>query len=248
MISNPVTGAGYLLRGLTLLNKPRVRRFVILPLLINIVLFVAALWLAADYFGSFIDHLMPELPSWLAWLSWLLWLVFAAAAVVIVFFGFTLVANLVGAPFNGYLAEAVEYHLTGQRPPGSDKSFLAEAKDAILGELKKYVYFILWAIPLLILFVIPVVNLIAPFAWLVFGAWMLTIEYADYPMGNHGLTFPDQRRRLAEKKFLNLGYGAAVMVGTMVPLFNFLVMPTAVAGATALWVEQLRRPGALDNP
>ncbi|MEZ5582290.1 MAG: hypothetical protein R3F37_05475 [Candidatus Competibacteraceae bacterium] len=43
--------------------------------------------------------------------------------------------------------------------------------------------------PLLVLFVIPGVNVIAPLLWLVFGAWMLALQYADYPMGNHGLRF-----------------------------------------------------------
>ena len=38
MISNPVTGAGYFFRGLSLINKPGVRRFVIVPLLINILI------------------------------------------------------------------------------------------------------------------------------------------------------------------------------------------------------------------
>lgn len=240
MISNPVAGAGYFLRGLRLLGKPRVRRFVILPLLINVLLFGGLLWLASDYFGSLIDHLMPELPHWLSWLSWLLWLVFALAAVIIVFFTFTLVANLVGAPFNGYLAEAVEFHLTGEKPPGSGKPFWLETKDAVLSELRKYAHFALWAVPLLLLFLVPGVQLIAPLLWIVFGAWMLVMEYADYPMGNHGLTFSEQRRRLGERRLLSLGFGGAVMLGTLVPLVNFLVMPSAVAGATALWVEQFR--------
>ena len=38
---------------------------------------------------------------------------------------------------------------------------------------------------------------------------------------------------------LSLGFGGAVMLATLIPLFNFLVMPVAVAGATALRVEQI---------
>jgi CysZ protein len=38
---------------------------------------------------------------------------------------------------------------------------------------------------------------------------------------------------------LSLGFGGAVMLATLIPLFNFLVMPVSVAAATALRVEQI---------
>ena len=77
-------------------------------------------------------------------------------------------------------------------------------------------------------------------------AYMLAIAYVDYPMGNHGLTFPEQRRRLASRRWLAFGFGGAVMGALAIPVLNFLVIPCAVAGATALWVEQLHEPG--DGP
>jgi CysZ protein len=59
-------------------------------------------------------------------------------------------------------------------------------------------------------------------------------------MGNHGLRSREQKRRLGEKRFLSMGFGGAVTIATMTPILNFLVMPAAVAGATAMWVKQLR--------
>jgi len=239
MISNPVTGAGYFFRGLSLLNKPGVRRFVIIPLLINVLIFAGLIWLLADQFGVFIDWMTPTLPDWLLWLTWLLWLIFGLVAFIVLFFGFSILANLVGAPFNSYLAAAVENHLTGQALPASGKSFWQEVVEALLGELKKILYYLLWAIPLLIINFIPGINLLAPVLWAVFGAWMLSLEYMDYPLGNYGLTFPAIRRKIREQRMLSLGFGGAVMLATLIPLFNFLVMPVAVAGATALRVEQI---------
>ncbi len=237
--NNPVTGAGYFLRGLKLIVRPRIRRFVIIPLLINTLIFGVLIWLASDRFGQFIDWMTPSLPDWLLWLTWLLWLVFGLMAFIVIFFAFSILANLVGAPFNGYLAAAVERHLTGEDPPGSDRPFLQEMTLALLGELKKIGYFALWAIPLFILNFVPGLNLAAPFLWALFGAWMLSLEYLDYPLGNHGLTFPAIRRKLREQRFLSLGFGGAVMLATLIPIFNFLIMPVAVAGATALRVERM---------
>lgn len=237
MQNNPISGAAYLLRGFSLLNRSGVRRYVIVPLLINIVLFAALLTFAGHSFGNLIDHLLPQLPHWLTWLSWLLWLLFALTAVILIFFLFTLIANLIASPFNAYLAEAVEYRLTGHKPD-SGLSLLGEIRHAVLSELRKYAYYLLWMVPLLVAFLIPGLNLIAPFLWALFGAWMLAVQYADYPMGNHGLGFPEQRKVLREKRWLSLGFGGATMLATLIPVVNFLVMPAAVAGATALWIER----------
>ena len=57
-------------------------------------------------------------------------------------------------------------------------------------------------------------------------------------MGNYGLTFSDIRKQIAGKRMLSLGFGATVTVATMIPIFNFIVMPVAVAGATAMRVDK----------
>ena len=46
---------------------------------------------------------------------------------------------------------------------------------------------------------------------------------------------------LREKRLLALGFGAATLLMTLIPFVNFLVMPAAVAGATAMWVHEWRR-------
>jgi CysZ protein len=238
-MSNPVKGAGYLMRGFGLIFKPGIRAFVIIPLLINTILFALLIVFGAQQFGDFMDWLMQFVPEWLQWLSWILWIFFGIAGLLIVFFTFSLLANLVGAPFNGFLAEAVEKYLGGEKPEDSG-NFWAEFVPSILHEVKKLGYFLAWAIPFLVLFLIPGINLIAPVTWFLFSAWMLALEYGDYPMGNHGLLFPAQRQRIGEKRLLSLGFGSAVSVATMIPVANFIVMPAAVAGATAMWVEQYK--------
>lgn len=241
-MSNPFAGIRYFFQGLKLIFQPGLRRYVAIPLAINFTLFGGLIWLGAGQFDAFMNRLMPELPEWLQWSEWLLWIVFAVTALLILFFGFSLLANIVAAPFNGLLAEAVETHLSGERldSAGGWQKMLRELVPTLIDELRKLLYLAVWSIPFLILFIIPVVNLIAPFTWLAFSAWMLAVEYADYPMGNHGLRSDEQKRRLSEKRFLSLGFGGTVSIATMIPVLNFLVMPAAVAGATAMWVGQFR--------
>ena len=242
MAQTPIDGASYLIRGLGLITKPGIRPFVMIPLAINIIVFSLLIWLGIDQFEVLMDRFLPDDESWLSWLRWLLWPLFAIAIVLIVFYTFTVIANLIAAPFNGLLAEKVEQKLGGELPKqsGGMKQIMKDLVPALLSELRKMSYFLLRAIPLLILFIIPGINLIAPFLWIAFSAWFLALEYGDYPMANHGLAFKAQHRRLKKTRLTALVFGGSLTLMMMVPLLNFVAMPAAVAGATVFWRERLK--------
>lgn len=241
-MSNPFAGASYLIRGYRLLLKAGIRRYVVIPLCLNTLLFALLIGFGIIQFNELVQWILPELPNWLQWLSWLLWIIFTLVSLLVVFFLFSLLCNLIAAPFNAILAQAVETHLLGETPTNakSKRQIMRDTAAIIINELKKIRYFILCSIPLLILFLIPVVNIVAPFLWFAFTAWMFALEYTDYPMGNHEILFQQQRQHLSKVKLRTLGFGSAVSIATMIPLVNFLVMPAAVAGATLYWVEHLK--------
>jgi CysZ protein len=96
----------------------------------------------------------------------------------------------------------------------------------------------MFAVPLFLITLFPLITPFSPFIWFIFGAWMYSLEYAEYPMGNHGLTFPQVRQKVRTKRVLSLSFGSIITLATMVPLLNFFVMPVSVAAATAMRVEQ----------
>ncbi|WJW76526.1 sulfate transporter CysZ [Thiohalobacter sp. IOR34] len=237
-----IQGLGFVASGLQLIRQPRLRRFVLVPLAINLLLFAGLIGFAASEFGRLMDYLLGFLPDWLAWLRYLLWPLFAASVLLVVFYGFSILANLIAAPFNGLLAEAVERHLTGQSLEGIGgwRQILRDILPSLWSEVQKLLYFLLRALPVGLCFLIPGLNLAAPVLWGLFSAWMLALEYADYPLNNHRLLFPAQRRLLGSRRLLTLGFGSGVLLMTLIPVINFIAMPTAVAGATALWVRALK--------
>jgi CysZ protein len=235
------TGMHYLLKGLRLIRQPGLRRYVAVPLFVSTTIFTGAIFGLKYWLEILINMLLGYLPSWLDWLSYLLWPLFAIAGVLIIFYTFSLLTNLIAAPFNGMLAEAVEKHLTGQPiETGGWKALVKDIIPSIISELRKLLYFILRAIPLGILFLIPGVNLAAPFIWALFSAWMLVIEYIDYTMANHLLHFSQQRKLLRQRRILSYSFGGGSLLMTMIPIVNFLAMPVSVAGATAMWVGELK--------
>ena len=237
---NPLSGALYFLRGFAIVTRPGIRGYVVIPLLINTGLFTAGIYFGASWLGGFTEAMLP---GWLDFLAWILVPAFVLAALMAGFYTFNLVANFIAAPFNGLLAEAVEHHLTGRPPPsagGGWRAFLTGLGSTFVAEVRKLAYVAVRSLPLLVLFLIPGINVVAPIVWMAVGAWMLAVTYVDYPMANHGIGFDALRARLRGRRLLSLGFGGAAIAALAVPVLNFLVIPCAVAGATAMWVEQLQ--------
>ena len=203
---------------------------------LNIVLFASVIYYGAASLGDLIDWLTSNW-AWTEWITWILWPLAAVASLVVVFFTFSIVANLIAAPFNGFLAAAVARELGKSQQNGESRPLHREIWLAFRSESHKLLYFAVRALPLLLLFFIPGVQVAAPIIWFVFGAWMLSLEYMEYPMGNQGMMFADVRAKVAQKRSLSLGFGASVMFLTLIPGLNFLVMPAAVAAATKLYFD-----------
>ncbi|MBF0153697.1 MAG: sulfate transporter CysZ [Magnetococcales bacterium] len=245
MRDNPVTGFLYAQRGVRILAQPGLRRFVMLPLLVNVLIFGAGTWYLYGIYRGTIGWLLDWIPSWLHWMQWVIAPMFILSLVMVVYFAFTMLANLLGAPFNALLADRVEQSLcepTMDTQQGGAKRILKEALPAILDELGKVLHLAKWAIPIFFIAAIPGINLLAPLIWTLFTAWFLAVGYLDFPMSNNRLKGKEIRERIRERRLLVLGFGVGVLVLTSIPVLNLIAMPAAVAGATALWVEQFKTP------
>ena len=242
MITDLFKGFGYFMRGLGLIGKPGIRMYVLIPLTINVLLFGSAIYFGYSEFISIVNDYLPAEDGWFGWIRWLVIPIFFIAALLIVFFTFGIIANLIGSPFNSLLAAAVEKHLTGSLPESNSswKAVLISIIPIMLAELKKTAYYLLITIPFLILFIIPVINIIAPFLWIWMLAWVMAVQYTDYPISNHNISFSELRKSLKQRRFMTFGFGGSVMLAMSVPILNFFVMPVAVAGATAMAVEKLK--------
>ncbi|MDX2506740.1 MAG: sulfate transporter CysZ [Gammaproteobacteria bacterium] len=242
--NNPLTGISYIFKALPLLTRPSLKSYVIIPLLINILVFSIGIYFGFLYFGDYMDKLLDTsgMWSWVAaiveFIKPLLYIIFGLALLVLIFYTFSILANIIAAPFNSLLAEATEKHLTGKQMNDSDgfKQVIKDLVPTILMEIRKLIYMVLWSIPFLImLFVIPILG---PIIWFLFTAWMMSLQYMDYPMANHKLNFAQQRNLQGKSRLFSMGFGGVTMGASMIPFVNFIIMPTAVIAATMIWVEQ----------
>ncbi|EOT8212541.1 sulfate transporter CysZ [Escherichia albertii] len=243
----PRSGFYYFAQGWKLVSQPGIRRFVILPLLVNILLMGGAFWWLFTQLDVWIPSLMSHVPGWLQWLSYLLWPVAVISVLLVFGYFFSTIANWIAAPFNGLLAEQLEARLTVATPP--DTGIFGIMKDVpriMKREWQKFAWYLPRAIILLLLYVIPGIGqTVAPVLWFLFSAWMLAIQYCDYPFDNHKVPFKEMRTALRTRKITNMQFGALTSLFTMIPVLNLFIMPVAVCGATAMWVDCYRAKHAL---
>ncbi len=229
----------YFFQGLGLLSTKGLRRFVLIPLTINLLLFAVAFFFLLQQVQGWVDYLMGFVPEFLSFLSYVIWPLLVLSTVLTLAFSFTMVANFIAAPFNALLSEKVEQHLTGQALP--DQGFAAFLKDVprmLAREWTKFVYCLPRAVIFLLAFFF--IPLVGQLMWFLFTAWMMAIQYCDYAYDNHKVPFDTMRQQLRADLSGSYGFGITVAVASMVPFLNLLVMPVAVCGATALWVDRFK--------
>lgn len=238
-MNNPLLGIHYFFSGFSLITKPGLKRFVIIPLLINIFLFIGLFFLLRHFITEFNQWFANYLPAWLHWLSTILWLFFFISFFIIIIYTFVTFANIISAPFNSFLAEKVELYLTGKIP--EERSLIDNLKDIprIIGrQMSIIAYYVPRALLILILFFVPVIQAIAAILAFLFHAWLMTLTYIDYPTDNHRVAIADVRAWLIQRRWVSLGFGGIVLVFSMIPIVNCFTIPAAVAGATKFWIEE----------
>lgn len=235
-------GFEYFFKGWKLITQPGLRRFVVMPILINILMLSGLFWLFIYQVGDFTQWMVNYVPEWLVWLRYIVYILAVITILIIYYFTFNLFAGLIAAPFNGILSEKVEAMLTGEKL--ADSSMLELLKDTprmMRREWQKVVYSIPRFLGLVILGFIPGLGqTVVPILFFIFTAWMVAIQYCDYPFDNHRISFHQMRADLADKRILNLSFGGLISLFTFVPFLNFIIIPIAVCGATALWVDHYR--------
>lgn len=242
-----IKGAGFVSQSFPLLFKPGIRRFVYIPLAINTLLFIIAFYLLVHFSDSIVTAFIGERADWWVILRWLYDIIapllkglLYLAMFFTVYFLFTMLANIIGAPFNSLLAKKVEDTLLQQKQDYPEIPLTKEIYLSITQEIIKMLRFAVVACLILLTLLIPVINFSFPFIWFVFMAYSLALQYIDYPLGNHSIFYKEQRQLVHRQLGTAFGFGSVINVLMLIPVLNFLVMPLAVVAATNWYIKDLK--------
>ena len=233
----------YFLIGLRVLLSSGYRKFILIPLVANAILFVVMAVSLFSLLPSSVQFLMDWVPSWLPFVEWILYTIFGLVFLLGYAMSFTFITNVFAAPFNGLLAEKIQKESGLNIPEESIGSMIIRT----LGrELKKVIYFIVYGIAvmigLFILSLIPLINLLVPVLAFMWAAWCLSIQYLDYAADNCQQDFRELRKQAKKPWFSVFGFGGLISLLMIVPVVNIFVMPAAVAGGTLLWLRKIHEP------
>ncbi|MDP3938174.1 MAG: EI24 domain-containing protein [Deltaproteobacteria bacterium] len=254
-ISAFLEGIGYTRRAFRLIRGDRaLLRYAVLPFLINLAVFGLAIAAFVYWFGdlwhlasAWTESARPEAWYWLplywllAMVRWLIAAVLVVVAVLILWISFTLVGNVIAAPFNKLLSAATERSLGSVEEAGAEggwRALLGEMARALSDETRKMGFFLLIQAALLPLNLVPLVGTIA-YATLSlgFGALFVALEFTDYPMARRRIPFAERRRTVWRHRAVMSGFGGSLFLTFLVPGLNLLLLPLGVVGGTILYLD-----------
>ena len=238
LINNALSGVSYFIDGWRLLWHRELRLFTLVPLLINLILFVVLTGLLINQFTTITDWA----DGWLAPLRWIALVIMGALLLIIYGYSFNVITNIIAAPFYGLLAERAEKILCAAGP--EPESLLQLLPRVTLREMIKLWYFLTRGFLIILIVILigtlPLIQFIAPALGLVWGAWCMSLQYVDYPADNHQLSFVLLRQKLWKRKYSSWGFGGMIMASSVVPIINIVAMPAAVAGGVIFWLNELK--------
>lgn len=240
-VGEVATGIELALRGVRLtLATPRLLTLVVLPLVLNVLIFTGLVWLVWAYR----DVVHPDfVQAWPWGLDWLRRVVAAAAEVVGVLLGIgvalgatVVVAQVVNAPFLEWLSQGVESLVLGQpdRTPLSAAHLWQTSVKPIFQAIGLALIQATLGVAFLLLSMAAVT---APLAALG-GLWLVALTLCDVTIARKGLPVRERFRRVRR--------GWALWTGLALPFFLApFLLPLGVAGATLGTLrDQVQRAGA----
>lgn len=213
-----------------LCGRPTLWRFALWPILVNITVSLAALFLAYEVFGHLWQSYADSLPvgviatvkKWAAFLTALI------ACLCTAFVVYVLLQGVFCAWFFSHLARQVELFLGTSDHELTEPPIIAQISDALRAALKLVIINAL----VLLLNVIPGIGSVAALAiGLYADSFILGSEFFSYPLELRGIRWRERQRFARTHLGLTLGLGTVVSFLILIPVLGPAVQATSVVGS-----------------
>jgi CysZ protein len=239
-----IEGAFYPFYAFGLLARtPRLWRYVLLPILVNIVV-GATLYIGLLLAGlRGIDGFVAGLPAWAAALGALLRVLLIVALLIATGFVLVRFGVVLGSPWYTRLSAELEQLRGTQAPLEQEAGLPAALRDlsrALAFELRKLLLVLALGALLLLLNLIPVVGqLLATAGWIALGATISCLDFFDYPLERRMLRFRDKLGVIRRSLPASAGFGLICLGLVSIPFINLLSIPLCVAAGTLFFTDQI---------
>jgi uncharacterized protein involved in cysteine biosynthesis len=210
--------------GLYVLRHP-LKRYLLVPFLLSVVLATATMIAARRYWSQELASLASSSP---VLGGFFLGIMTVVGGVVL----FLIAQPLLLAVFSDHLSERVERDVLGTAPT---VPFLTSTGRALVHGLLKLV---LYGIALVVgLGLTAVTGGLGSLIGVALGGLSLAYDGFDYPLARRGASFGGKWAYLASHPGLTVGYGIGATVLYLIPFAVFVASPFAAVGATLAYID-----------
>jgi len=223
---------------------------VAVPAAINIVLFFLTAGVLVSQTGGIVDSIWAQPDGILVFVWYVVFAIIAILMIVVAYLSMLLIGALVASPFNDMLSQETERILKGDVADEFEGGFRGQTNALIRSVVMSIVILVIQAfssITLGLLGLIPGVGLVSGPIAIAVSSYLLAVEYSDFPLERRKYDFGDKFKIVWKFRELTIGFGAGAAVMLWIPLLNFLCMPIAVIGRTAVGLSRDHRRHYLDE-
>ncbi len=239
------------LGGLAFLKRtPPLWKYVWIPALLNLVLFLGLGILFVVLFPHMVALILPEGDTWyLSIVRAMVWVLGSVMVLLLFLVSFTAVGTVIADPFNDLLSERVEEIKMGAplKTGGGIWPQMRRSARSALESLKFLAVYLLGSLLILLLGLLPAIGpAVSPILGAIWTFLFLALEFGDYYLARHWIRFKERWGIVWKYRWASIGFGMGCSVLLMIPFLNLFLMPGAVTGGTLLWLEL--NPPPKDKP
>lgn len=223
-------------------SHPKLITYSITPIVINIIIYGSVFFFTYRWIIGSIDRWIgldnTGAGFWFQFLHTALLIVGFILLLFVCYLLFTILGNLVTAPFNEEISQRVEEIVTGGAV-GHKMGFWEDAYISIMGEAKKLAFYLFFLMLIFLLNVIPAAgNVLSAIIGTIFSFFYNALDFLDYPMTRRKMGFRQKLKVTRSGKMITYGFGAAAFLLMFLPVVNVFMKPILVVAGTSLYYEK----------
>lgn len=225
----------------TIKQYPGLKKWMLIPFLIDLVLFLVSIYLIFDYLPVFVTWMTSffQVAS-MQWLFdifyYLLLFLFGVIGIVASLYLVYALGIVIAAPFNSLLAEKT-LQLSGALPekPFDLSSWLSFTVKMLMISIVKATLFLVVGLAAFVLSFIPGLNILSIYITL----YMMSLDLFDYSLEATGNNLSQRLKFGREEVSMISGVSMALFVTTLIPGLFFLLAPLGVVGASRIHAQKI---------
>lgn len=227
------------------LSKSGFRKYLLIPILLNLSLLTLAIWASVEYGSVVTDYLLGLIGlgegSVAKYASWIVSFIIRFGILMIYFALFRYILLILLSPFLAFLSEKVEHHENGKEFAFSLKQMGNDVLRAIIINGQNLGIEILLTIALSLFAFIPVVGLISPFAILGVQSYFFGFAIMDYSPERYKWTRKQTSAWMRKNYASVTAIGLAFHLCFLIPVLGWIVAPILATIAGTLSFLRLRK-------